>query len=217
LRKFFQQVMTLERQRQGRALSEALDSAGLRVDQDPVSAWMIKLSQEYPGDIGVLFAALLNLVKLEPGEAMYLPAGELHAYLEGVGMELMANSDNVLRGGLTPKHMDVPELLNLLNFTEGEIDILTAQRLASGEAVYQTPAEEFVLSVITIDEASPFQSQTNRSVEIIICTEGEAEIKDLSEEASTKITKGASILIPAAVEQYRIAGSATLFKAAVPI
>jgi mannose-6-phosphate isomerase len=217
LRKFFHQVITLEKQRQIQVLGEALASAEASADHAPVSEWMIELNQQYPGDIGVLFVALLNLIRLEPGEAMYLPAGELHAYLEGVGVELMANSDNVLRGGLTPKHMDVPELLDLLNFTQGEIDVLRPQRVASGEAVYQTPAEEFVLSVISIEEASPFRSKTNRSVEIMICTEGQAEIKDLSDETSTRLTRGTSIIIPAAVDRYQIAGNATLFKAAVPI
>jgi mannose-6-phosphate isomerase len=217
LRKFFHQVMTLEKERQVQVLGEALASAEASADEDPLSDWMIKLNQEYPGDIGVLFAALLNLLKLEPGEAMYLPAGELHAYLEGVGVELMANSDNVLRGGLTPKHMDVPELLDLLSFTEGKVDILRPQRLATGESVYRSPTDEFVLSVITIDETSPFNSGRNRGVEIVICTAGEAEIKDLSDEASTQLSKGSSIIIPAAVEQYRIVGNATLYKAAVPI
>ena len=78
---------------------------------------MLELGERYPGDAGVLAAMLLNRMHLEPGEAIYLPAGNLHAYLRGVGVEVMANSDNVLRGGLTPKHVDVPELLRVLDFT----------------------------------------------------------------------------------------------------
>ena len=77
----------------------------------------LELSERYPGDAGVLAALLLNRVTLAPGEALFLPAGNLHAYLSGAGVELMANSDNVLRGGLTPKHVDVPELLRVLDFT----------------------------------------------------------------------------------------------------
>jgi len=117
LKDFFRAVMTLDKQSKEEAVGEALVSAEARADEDPVSSWMIKLHQEYPGDIGVLSTVLLNLIRLEPGDALYQSAGELHAYLEGVGMELMANSDNVLRGGLTPKHVDVPELLNTLNFS----------------------------------------------------------------------------------------------------
>ena len=78
---------------------------------------VLELGERYPGDAGVLAALLLNRITLAPGEGIYLSAGNLHAYLRGVGLEVMANSDNVLRGGLTPKHVDVPELLRVLNFT----------------------------------------------------------------------------------------------------
>ena len=78
---------------------------------------MLELGKRYPGDAGVLASLLLNRITLDPGEGIFLSAGNLHAYLRGVGLEVMANSDNVLRGGLTPKHVDVPELLRVLNFT----------------------------------------------------------------------------------------------------
>ena len=81
---------------------------------------VLELGERYPGDAGVLASLLLNRITLNPGEAIYLPAGNLHTYLHGVGVEVMANSDNVLRGGLTPKHVDVPELLRVLDFTPGE-------------------------------------------------------------------------------------------------
>ena len=79
---------------------------------------------------------------------MYLPAGQLHAYLDGVGIELMANSDNVLRGGLTPKHVDVPELLRVVRFGETSIQILDPEPVRPAESGYDCPAEEFSLSVI---------------------------------------------------------------------
>src|SRR5690606_32332487 len=79
-------------------------------------AWALKLAARYPGDIGAVASLLLNHLRLAPLEAIYLEAGRLHAYLSGTGVEIMANSDNVLRGGLTPKHVDVPELLNVLVF-----------------------------------------------------------------------------------------------------
>jgi mannose-6-phosphate isomerase len=216
LRAFFHDLMILDEERRGKVLSESIASAEPRTEEDPLCHWMIKLNQEYPGDIGVLSAALLNLIRLEPGEAMCLPAGELHAYLEGVGIELMANSDNVLRGGLTPKHVDVQELLKILSFTAGEVDILAPQSFSSGEVVYPTPAKEFVLSVIAVEEDAVFRSKINRSVEIMLCTEGEAEVKDTGDESRTRLTKGTSIVIPAAVERYLITGKATLYRAAVP-
>ena len=86
--------------------------------RDPY-AWVGRLADEHPGDPGCLSPLLLNLLHLEPGERVHLPAGYLHAYLEGAGVELMAASDNVLRGGLTSKHIDVPELLRSLRFDAG--------------------------------------------------------------------------------------------------
>ena len=109
---------------------------------------VLELAERYPGDAGVLAALLLNRVTLAPGEAIYLPAGNLHAYLSGSGVELMANSDNVLRGGLTPKHVDVPELLRVLDFDHaGPPPVLTGSLDAADGAWvrYDTPAEEFLL------------------------------------------------------------------------
>jgi len=217
LKQFFYHLMSMEGKEQGKIVEEAVGFAEKQVDEDPVWTWVVRLNQEYPGDVGVFAPIFLNLVQLKPQQAMYLPAGELHAYLEGVGIELMANSDNVLRGGLTPKHIDVQELLTILSFTGGELNILRPEKLESGEAVYPTKAAEFVLSVIQGSATAPFRSSRNRSVEIVICTKGEARVTDLSDGEITLLTKGTSIIIPAAVDQYSIEGDGVLYKAAVPV
>lgn len=217
LKKFFNHLMTTDSGKKGKIVEQAVNSAEKRTPEEPVWMWMIRLNEEYPGDIGVLSPLFLNLVRLEPQQAMYLPAGELHGYLEGVGIELMANSDNVLRGGLTPKHIDVQELLAVLNFTDGDLNILSPKNSTSGEAIYSTEAEEFVLSVIRINKTAPFSSPRDRSVEMIMCTEGEVSVTDLSDGETTLLTKGTSIIVPAAVEQYRIDGDGILYKAAVPV
>jgi len=217
LKKFFNHLMTTDRGKQRKIVEQALNSAEQQTNEEPVWTWMIKLNEEYPGDMGVLSPLFLNLVRLKPQQAMYLPAGELHGYLEGVGIELMANSDNVLRGGLTPKHIDVQELLTVLNFTDGDLNILGPENLAFGEAIYSTEAEEFALSVMRLNKGAPFSSPRNRSVEIMICTEGEVSVTDLSAGDITRLTRGISIIVPAAVEQYRIEGEATLYKATVPV
>ena len=217
LKKFFNHLMTTDSGKKGKIVEQAVNSAEKRTPKEPVWMWMIRLNEEYPGDIGVLSPLFLNLVRLEPQQAMYLPAGELHGYLEGVGIELMANSDNVLRGGLTPKHIDVQELLAVLNFTDGDLNILSPKNSTSGEAIYSTEAEEFVLSVIRINKTAPFSSPRDRSVEMIMCTEGEVSVTDLSDGETTRLTRGVSIIVPAAVEQYRIDGEATLYKATVPV
>jgi len=159
---------------------------------------------------------IFNLVVLEPGEAIYIPAGELHTYLKGMGMELMANSDNVVRGGLTLKHVDVPELLGIVDFR-----FMHPQKLQPepgrqpAEWIYETPAAEFQLAVITVSDGISFQSERDRSVDILICMEGSARIQGLKNSDSESIEKGMSVLIPAAVGPYQIAGEATLYKATV--
>ncbi|MGW2662145.1 mannose-6-phosphate isomerase, class I [Nocardia tengchongensis] len=106
----------------------------------------LELAEAYPGDAGVLAALLLNRITLEPGEGLFLDAGNLHAYLRGVGVEIMANSDNVLRGGLTPKHVDVPELLRVLDFEPLDLPVIEAERVSDSVFRYHTPAPEFGLS-----------------------------------------------------------------------
>ena len=103
------------------------------------------LGSHYPGDPGVLAALLMNRVALATGDALFLPAGNLHAYLTGGGIELMANSDNVMRGGLTPKHIDVAELLTILDFEPGLTGLVEAVEETSGVWRYPTPAPEFAL------------------------------------------------------------------------
>ncbi|MFT4088335.1 MAG: mannose-6-phosphate isomerase, class I [Gordonia sp. (in: high G+C Gram-positive bacteria)] len=113
---------------------------------------VLELGEAYPNDPGVLASLLLNFVHLSPGEAIFLPAGNLHAYLRGVGVEAMANSDNVLRGGLTPKHVDVPELLRVLDFTPVTRDeLMPTVRTLGAERIYLTPVPEFLLSRIELD------------------------------------------------------------------
>ena len=217
LKEFFNHLMTTDSGKQGKIVEQAVNSAEQRTPEEPLWMWMIKLNEEYPGDIGVLSPLFLNIVRLEPQQAMYLPAGELHGYLKGVGIELMANSDNVLRGGLTPKHIDAQELLAVLNFTDGDLNILSPKNLTSGEAIYRTEAEEFVLSAIRINEEASFSSPRDRSVEMMMCTEGEVSVTDLSAGDITLLTKGTSVIVPAAVEQYSIEGDGLLYKAAVPV
>lgn len=217
LQTFFNHLMTMDRGKQRKIIEQAIHSAEKRAQEEPVWGWVIKLDEEYPGDIGALSPLFLNLVRLEPQQAMYLSAGELHGYLEGTGIELMANSDNVLRGGLTPKHIDVQELLAVLNFADGDVNILTPKNLTPGEAIYHTKAEEFALSVIKINKTAPVNSPRDRSVEMMICTEGEVSLTDLSAGEITPLTKGTSVIVPAAVEHYRIEGDGILYKAAVPV
>ena len=216
LKRFYTALMTMDADRQKRIVSQALEQAQRFEAEDPVFNWMLKIADDYPNDIGVLAPILLNLICLEPGQALFLDAGELHAYLKGLGIELMANSDNVLRGGLTPKHVDVPELLRVLKFEDRDVTLLKPQELIPNEFVYPSPVEEFELSVITLNSGAQYQSPAHRSAEILICTRGIVTLTDYSSQTETRLQQGVSALIPAAVERYAITGEGTCYKAAVP-
>lgn len=153
---------------------------------------VLELSERYPGDAGVLAALLLNRVTLAPGEALYLPAGNLHAYLHGAGIELMANSDNVLRGGLTPKHVDVPELLRVLDFEAKPPPVLTGTP-DEGWVRYDTPIEEFLLRRWSGGaDAGPVPDGGPR---ILLCTAGSASVTGPAGEIEIK--RGASLWLGA--------------------
>ena len=169
-----------------------------------VFEWIVKLDEQYPGDIGVLSPLLLNLVRLEPGQAMYSQARQLHAYLAGTGIELMANSDNVLRGGLTSKHIDVPELLEVLKFTEADVVIQTAQPQPGSEYHFESGADEFQLSLIEVGPEAGYSSVDVRSIEIVICIEGQVIVTGSGN--GIIIRKGESFLVPAAAHAYQIEG-----------
>jgi len=217
LKNFFQTVMTMDRKSQKRIVDDAVKNARPVKGDNKAYQWMINLYKEYPSNIGVLSPIILNLICLEPGQALFLPAGTLHAYLDGVGIELMANSDNVLRGGLTPKHVDVKELLNVLNFEERDVNILKMEKINPCERRYESNAQEFSLSVIAVKTDTEYYSPGKRCVEILLCTDGDAVVVDFAENNSVDIKKGMSILIPAVVEKYSIKGDAVFYKAAVPI
>ena len=131
------------------------------------------LASRYPGDPGVLVALLLNHVRLAPGEAIWMPAGNLHAYLHGAGVEIMAASDNVLRGGLTPKRVDVDELLRVLRFEVLHDPILPATEVAPGVVTWQVPVREFALYRIQLDGTRPPTVVPAAGPRIVVGIEGD--------------------------------------------
>ena len=174
----------------------------------------MKSADVFEGDFGLLSILILNLIKLEPGQALYQDAGLLHAYLSGLGMELMANSDNVLRGGLTPKYVDVPELVRILEFRSADPTPLLPRRSDGGEEIYDTPSREFVLSRIVVRDGLRFAAPGERSIEIWIATDGQGTVE--GPQGKLSFHKGDSFVVPASAAPYIIKGTATLFKATVP-
>lgn len=217
LKRFFSFLMSLEGSRRKQIISEAKQNINASAGSDPVLEWILRLSSEYPHDAGIFAPVLLNLVCLKPGQALFLAAGQLHAYLQGVGIELMANSDNVLRGGLTPKHVDVPELLNVLDFNASGVDLLKPKQIDPCETLYPAPVEEFILSRIALKSADIYKSKVQRSAEIMLCVDGAAVLNDTGTDHRISLKKGMSVLIPAAVAGYAIKGEAVFYKASVPL
>lgn len=174
------------------------------------------LAHHYPGDPGVLAAMLLNHVRLQPGEGLYLGAGVPHAYLEGLGVEIMANSDNVLRCGLTPKHVDVPELLRIVRFEASDPAVLVPEAEPDGEEVYATPIDEFRLSRHVLAPGGAPRTLGGRSAQILLCTAGSAVLRDAGEGTELVLERGRSAYVPAG-RRPRVSGDGTIFRATVAV
>ncbi|MFD9013534.1 mannose-6-phosphate isomerase, class I [Streptomyces sp. NPDC059552] len=166
------------------------------------------LVHHFPGDPGVIAAMLLNHVRLQPGEAMFLGAGVPHAYIDGLGVELLANSDNVLRAGLTPKHVDVAELLRIAKFEPGEPNLLRPE--GDGEEVYETPIDEFRLSRFLLAPGGASRVLPHETPQILLCTAGSPHVGELT------LAPGESVFVPAG-EKVELSGSGTVFRATVVV
>ncbi|MEU5348271.1 MULTISPECIES: mannose-6-phosphate isomerase, class I [unclassified Streptomyces] len=166
------------------------------------------LAHHYPGDPGVIAAMLLNHVRLQPGEALFLGAGVPHAYLNGLGVEIMANSDNVLRCGLTPKHVDVPELLRIVRFEASDPGVLRPEASPDGEEVYATPIDEFRLSRYVLAAGAPVHDLTLGTPQILLCTAGSVQAGEHA------LGPGRSVFVPAG-ERAEVSGDGTVFRATV--
>jgi mannose-6-phosphate isomerase len=169
--------------------------------------WAASLAETYPGDPGVVISLMCNHLKLAPGEAVFLPAGNLHAYLCGAGVEVMASSDNVLRGGLTGKHVDLAALIEVLDFADGRVPVLHPV-LGPGGLRYPVPVEEFDLTRVQLDAQTGVL--TSRGPQVLLCTEGEVALT--SSENTLALGKGAAAFVPAGA-QITASGPAVLYRA----
>ncbi len=206
LQALFRQVMTMPRAAAGTLVDDVVTACRSRPPAgfEAECANAVSLAAEYPGDVGVIGALLLNLVHLQPGEALALGAGNLHAYLEGTGIEVMANSDNVLRGGLTPKHVDVPELLRVLDFSNGPAPVLRPR--GSPEALYETPFPDFRLS--RLDVTGPL-TLPRLGADLLLCVEGRVQLANLS------LARGESGFCGFDEGPLTLSGHGTVFRATV--
>ncbi|PIE23947.1 MAG: mannose-6-phosphate isomerase, class I [Planctomycetota bacterium] len=169
---------------------------------------LLIVAQRYPGDVGLLFMPLLHHVVLAPGEALFLPAGCLHSYLHGVGVEIMANSDNVLRGGLTPKHIDVHQLLRTIRFEPTKLRKLVPDSMAS-QHDFEPDVEEFALSMA---HCTGHEKHRHRPIgpEFLLVTEGDFSIEGQHEDP-IRLRCGQSVFVPGLHGEYSFLGTGTIF------
>jgi mannose-6-phosphate isomerase len=205
LREVLTAVLTADPEEMAHTVAEAT-AACTRLGGD--YAPYADLAHHYPGDPGVIAAMLLNHVRLQPGEALFLGAGIPHAYLSGLGVEIMANSDNVLRCGLTPKHVDVPELLRVVRFEAGDPGVLRPEASPDGEEVYETPIDEFRLSRYVLPEGGTAHDLTLDIPQILLCTAGTVRVGE------HELRPGQSVFVPAG-ERAEVSGAGTVFRATV--
>jgi mannose-6-phosphate isomerase len=197
-------------------LIEAVVAAAATHPDDESCALVTDLATHYPGDPGVLVALLLNHVRLQPGEAIWMPAGNLHAYLKGTGVELMAASDNVLRGGLTPKRVDVAELLKVLRFEVLDDPILKPTEVAPGILTWQVPVPDFVLYRADLDGTRPPTEIPAEGPRIILTFTGDLFAGESIDGTPIELPRGAAAYAPADAGKIKLAGTGQAFIAAVP-
>ncbi|MER5733490.1 mannose-6-phosphate isomerase, class I [Streptomyces sp. NPDC002138] len=205
LREVLTAVLTADRAEMARTVTEAAVAAErLGGPYKPYAA----LVHDFPGDPGVIAAMLLNHFQLQPGEAVFLGAGVPHAYLDGLGVELLANSDNVLRAGLTPKHVDVPELLEVVRFEPRDPGVLRPEDDGDGEEVYAAPIDEFRLSRFALAPGGAARALPDTAPQILLCTAGAPRVGELT------LAPGESVFVPAG-EKTALSGTGTVFRATV--
>ena len=173
----------------------------------------VDLAAHYPGDPGVLVALLLNQVRLAPGEALWMPAGNLHAYLKGAGVEIMAASDNVLRGGLTPKRVDVDELMRVLRFEVLDEVALPATEVGPGLVTWQVPAREFVLHRVVLYGGTPVEVPVG-GPRVVLGVRGEVAVAG-TDGVTTTVTTGTAAFAPADAGRITVSGDGEIFVASV--
>ncbi|MDB1124927.1 mannose-6-phosphate isomerase, class I [Vibrio algarum] len=206
---FFSAMLSLEGDIKETAVAELLEYAKANAN-DKLFGLILELSELYPGDIGLFAPLMLNVITLQPREAMYLDACTPHAYLKGTGLEIMANSDNVLRAGLTPKFIDVDELVKCTIFKEKPASTLLATPIKQdGGLFYPVPVDDFKFAVF--EDIFDLTLRTD-SAEILLALDSQVTLTHLSGESVT-FNKGESVFIPAFAGKYQITSKGRVARA----
>jgi mannose-6-phosphate isomerase len=171
-----------------------------------------RLNLLYPGDPGIVLALLMNHVHLEPGQALFLPAGNIHAYLSGLGVEVMAASDNVLRGGLTQKHIDIDELEKVVDFSPGRIPLVQPRELSSGLVQYPCNTDDFLLYKVEPSGERLMADLQLDGEAVFLCTAGEVSVSNSLDERVI-LRRGEAAYMSAEARFFSVSGGGTVFLA----
>ncbi|CAB4624307.1 unannotated protein [freshwater metagenome] len=169
----------------------------------------LELLENYPGDTGALVALVMNYVELDPGQAIFLPAGNLHAYLSGLGVEVMASSDNVIRGGLTQKHIDRAELMKITDFAVLANPLVVPKKLAEGLVEYSVGAQEFRVYKADITGSNLLADLELPAAAMVLCVSGEVAVSTSLEER--EVLKKADVVYMSGAKKFSLSGSGTAF------
>ena len=196
LREVVTGLLTVPADRRARLVDAVVTACADGSDSFPAEyATALQLGEANPEDPGVVIALLLNRVTLQPGQAMFLAAGNMHCYLRGTAVEVMANSDNVLRGGFTAKHVDVPELLRVVDVADGPAPLMVPKEQGPGHTAYRPPVPDFRLDAFALTESSAEMGLTGPRIALTVA--GSAVVQ-AGPQAIT-LPRGASAWLPAGV------------------
>jgi mannose-6-phosphate isomerase len=187
-----------------------MDSLGSSSSSQEAVSLATNLLKKYPGDTGALVSMLLNQVTLSEGQAIYLPAGNMHAYLEGLGIEVMASSDNVIRGGLTPKHIDLEELNLITDFSELAKPIVSPRKLAAGLVGYPVDVDDFEVYRAEVSSSNLLIDLDLPGNSIFLCTSGEVAVSSSLDEREV-IRKSEALYLSGDARKFSLTGSGTVF------
>ena len=211
------QLLTWPQESRSQLVGRAVDAAGLEAGRGgPFAAAydaVVRMNADHPQDVGLVCSLLMNHRVVEPGQALFMGAGGIHAYIKGVGIELMANSDNVIRAGLTPKHIDIPELVRVLD-PAVEVPVLTARQVSPGIEVFDTPVPEFRLSRLTLADGAALTVPGDGGPRVLLCLQGEASVSCGTEpDGHFVLVRGQSCFLSAADANVLLTGAGRFFLA----
>lgn len=218
LKAFYSSLMSKTLSAEGKAqlavaCSSLISKCSRGVYTGEEAALVLELAKSYPVDAGLFAPYLMNISKIEPGQAIFTEPCVPHAYLSGDMVEVMANSDNVVRAGLTPKPCDVPTLIEIVNCAMARPKIITTEPGTAGFNKFKTPAAEFEVQVVT----GPFVGEvtSSHSPELLFPINCKGALSTSSKR--TELANGEALFMPAAVKGYRLEiKSGQLFRVVVP-